>query len=167
MNTLSINSPQPSFKGVRIYPDAAALRRKASSLIFQIVPDSEFRGIQMGNEVFRSEFADTMTKLFADDEFKKRLWLNPFTAKFRALINEVIEEASLELRDVKFLLEFIKDKKMTVEATSRPDNFRITFHENCQPISLKQEKDAKEKTYSFKDLEIFGYSNERQFSTSA
>lgn len=167
MNTLSINSPQPSFKGVRIYPDVNTLRRKATPLVFQIVPNSDFKGIEIGDRLIKSDAANTMTKLFADTEFKNQLWLNPFTRRFRKLINRIINQIGLRSLDKEFLFDFIKDKKMTVETTSRPDDFRLKFHENRQPIELNLPNKKNETTYSLNDLKAFGYSNERRFPTES
>lgn len=125
MNTLSINSPQPSFKGVIIYPNITEAKRPLTSFVLHVVPDSDIKGIQTGSKVLDSDAADYMTKLFANQNFTNKLWLNPYTHWFKKLINKVIHQSGLEYADKDDLFKFINNKRMSVKSTPREGEYKL------------------------------------------
>ena len=139
MNTLSINNPQPSFQGVRIYSDVTIPKRPLSCFTLHIIPNRYFRGLKIGDKTVASKAADDMSGLFLNigsihDLNKDSYYIETKAGKTRlvrlkTLINTIIKQIGLKRADKDRCLEFIRNNELRVEKISsrRGDQYKIRF----------------------------------------
>lgn len=154
MNTLSINNPQPSFKGVRITPDVTLGERPFEKVVFSFVPNYILKGIQMGGTRVKSETVEQLTELLVDTisfhqpgqhSLVTRSMKDPSKFSFirlRKFINKIINELGLEHYDKDDLFKFLKKTKMTVQKPRGQDTVEVVFssENKTNPFSIKNIK---------------------------
>lgn len=140
MNTLSINSPQPSFKGVIVSPNLATAKRPLEYLTLRVVPNKKTEGIKIGKlsilKKSAREAADNITRFFSQIKSIKDLELAflPITktgkqrmVSLKTMIRSVVSNLGLKGEDKKFVSELMKQQAYTIEETSKRNEYKIIF----------------------------------------
>lgn len=139
MNTLSMNNPQPSFKGVRIYSDVNIAKRPISCFTLHIIPNRYFSGIMIGDKAVASEAANKMAGLFSNIGTIQDLNKNSYYTETKAgktwqvslqtLIEKIIRQADLKRKDRSRILELVRNNELRVEKIpfKRGDQYKIRF----------------------------------------
>lgn len=136
MNALSINTPQPSFKGVIVSPNLATAKRPLTYLTLRVVPNREARGIKIDTRTIQSEAADNITTFFSQLNSIKDL--EPAfliirkagkqrMVSLKTMIRSVVSNLGLRGKDKKFVSELVRNKTYTIEETSNPNEYKIIF----------------------------------------
>lgn len=137
MNTLSINNSQPSFQGVKITSNFTHVKRPFTYINFHIVPDSELKGIKVGNQTIKSTMADELTRRFSNVISFKQLDKNSILIdntndfsnfNLMAFLKILIShEAGFSPKKAEKVVEFMQDQAITVQRTKGTDCFDILF----------------------------------------
>jgi hypothetical protein len=135
MNTLSINTPQPAFKGVKITSNFTHVKRPFTYIKFRIVPDSDVKGIRIGKRTLLSSMADTITHRFSDVASFKQTDKNSIIINntndfsnfnLRAFLKIMVSyEAGFRPNETEKMLEFMENQKLTVQRTNNSTGFDI------------------------------------------
>lgn len=136
MNTLSINTPQPSFKGVIVSPDLAVAKRPLTYITLRVVPNSKTKGIKIGTRTIQSEAANNITSFFSSmnsiKDLEPTLMLIKKGGKQRlvslqTMIRSVFSKLGLKGVDKKCISELVKHQGYTIEETSKRNEYKIIF----------------------------------------
>lgn len=140
MNTLSINTPQPSFKGVIVSPNLTNAKRPLTYLTLRVVPNKKTESIKISNLTIlikaATEAADNITAFFS--QIKSIQNLEPAfllitkagkqrMVSLQTMIRSVVSHLGLKGEDRKCVSEILKHKNYIIEETSKPDEYKIIF----------------------------------------
>lgn len=141
MNTLSMNSPQLSFKGIIITPDNSIVQRPLTYVMLHIVPDSATRGVKVGNRTTSSNAADQLTQLFLSADSLRHINQDYISVtklgksrfiKIRERINQLINQINLKPFNKNEILQFMKNKKLAIRRTNNPNEYKLIFGDDRQ-----------------------------------